>query len=187
MTEHAERVDALRAEIRDRQDERARLRSLPRDRATVETIVRNTVAAWHTEGSMHVTRELRKVAAGAAHSLLVQHGLVAPSTAPAPAPFALNLGPMFVALLGNEAVEAALMRFVDETPAGMPARERDARIAEINAELDRLEADEESLIVLAGREGEHIARRRDARPDIICRVVTDTNRREKARSGGVRS
>lgn len=173
MTTYEQHVADLREQIAALQDERARLRALPRDRATVEQIVRQTVAAWHAEGSAHVERELSKVARGSAHALLVAQGLVAPSTASVPQPFALSLGPMLVAVLGAEAVERALLRFVDETPAGMPVHERDARLAEIADELDRLERDEEKTIVEAEREGEQIARRRNARPDIICRAVTE--------------
>lgn len=173
MTAYAEHVADLREQIAALYAERARLRALPRDHATVEKIVKQAVAAWHAEGAAHVERELSKVARGSAHALLVAQGLVAPSTAPVPQPFALNFGPMLVAVLGADAVERALLRFVAETPAGMPAREREARIAEINAELDRLELDEEQAIVRAEREGEGIARRRDARPDIICRVLSD--------------
>lgn len=171
MTAYTEHVADLRQQITERQDERARLRSLPRDRATVEAVVKKTVAHWDAEGRAHVDRQLSTIAAGNAHALLVSHGLVAPGTGAVPQPFALNLGPMFVAILGVDAVEAALLRFVDETPAGIPARERDARLAEIAEELDRLERDEETTIARAAREGEYIARRPDARPEIILRVT----------------
>lgn len=173
MSTYTEHVADLRQQITERQDERARLAAQPHDRATVAAVVKRTVLHWHDEGKAHVDRQLSTIAAGSAHALLTIHGLVAPSTAPVPQPFALNLGPLFVALLGSDAVEAALLRFVDEIPGGMPVHERNARLAEIDAELDRLELDEETTIVRAGREGESIQRRRDARPDVICRVIDD--------------
>lgn len=157
----------LREQIAALQDERARLGALPRDRATVEQIVRQAVAVWHAEGAAHVEREISKIAKGAAHSLLVSHGIVAVGVPGVPQPFALNLGPMLVAVLGTDAVERALLRFVDQTPAGAPARERDARTAEIDIELDRLELEEEQTIVLAAGKGVHVARRCDARPEIV--------------------
>ncbi|HEY0877862.1 MAG TPA: hypothetical protein VGE10_05370 [Zeimonas sp.] len=160
----------LRQQIAALQTERAELLALPRDRATVEAIIRQTVEHWQRDGEQHVAREIARTAAGGPHALLVSRGVV-PATHGAPAPFDLALGPLLTALLGADHVEAALLRYVESVPAGMPAAERETRLAEIAKTLDAIEAEEEKSIMLAAGEGISIARRPNARPEIVVGVL----------------
>ena len=56
----------------------------------------------------------------------------------------------------------AVRALIDLLPAGLPAGDRDAALQKLDAELDKLELQEESLCVLDG-----VERRADARPEII--------------------
>jgi hypothetical protein len=81
--------------------------------------------------------------------------------------FSADIGALVVSLVGGEKVRATWLETIDEIPEGLSASEKAKRLAVITRELDRLEAEEERLIVQSEQEGEPIARRADARPEII--------------------
>lgn len=83
----------------------------------------------------------------------------------------VDVAPLLAALLGHKAFAAALVKFADQTADGPTAAERAARVAEISNELDRLETDEEALIVGSEAAGSPIPRRGDARPEIVLKLV----------------
>lgn len=83
-----------------------------------------------------------------------------------------NVAPLLAALLGADRLCEALCNGLDDiVPAGMPAADRAERLAEISAELDKLERDEERLIVASEETAAPIARRADARPEIVLELL----------------
>lgn len=82
----------------------------------------------------------------------------------------VDLSQMLAALLGADVLAAALCRQLpsDEAP---DAATRGARIVAIDAELDRIERQEEAEIVRSEAAGNPIARRGDARPEIVLEVL----------------
>lgn len=82
-----------------------------------------------------------------------------------------DAGPLFAAILGADALAAALCKYI--TPDDGPdAATRAARMVAIDAELDRLEREEEAAVVRSELAGTPIARRADARPEIVLEVVS---------------
>ncbi|MDT3679867.1 MAG: hypothetical protein ROZ64_13650 [Burkholderiaceae bacterium] len=166
MSTYEQHIGDLRQQIAALQADRDQLRALPRDRDDVASIIRGTVAGWQRDGEKHIRTEIARIAAGGAHSLFVARGVV-PTISGITSPFDLALGPFLVALVGAKQVQDVLVRHAEEARTGMPAAERETRLAEIAAELDRLERDEEQTIVVAAAEGIAIARRSNARPEVI--------------------
>lgn len=162
---HHDEVAALRERISALQAERQTLVFQARTRAEVRAEIEATVAHWQTIGAASLTRELQRAALGAAPDLLTAHG-----TGPAAGGVAhvrLDLGPLLTAVLGPAAVRKALLATLDAVPEGMPAEARAARLAAIDADLEKLERDEERLVEMSQLDGDPIARRPDARPEII--------------------
>lgn len=162
---YREEVEALRARIAALQPERQTLVLQARTRAEVRAEIERTVAHWQERGAAALTRELQRAALGAAPDLLTADG-----TGPAAGGVAhvrLDLGPLLVAVLGPAAVRKALVGALDAVPEGMPAEARAARLAEIDAELGQLEAEEERLVEMSELDGDPIARRPDARAEIV--------------------
>ena len=82
-----------------------------------------------------------------------------------------DLGPLLVALLGVDTVAAALAAHTDAVPAVPDAAARAARLAEIEAELFRLECEEEAAIEASeATDAEPIRRRVDADPRAVLGV-----------------
>jgi hypothetical protein len=80
-------------------------------------------------------------------------------------------------------VYAALTRSIKEQPVradAMPAAERKRRVAEIEAELLRLEVFEEALIARAAGDGLEVLRRPDASPAAVLGVVVVAKARTEA-------
>lgn len=145
------KIDEVRAQIRELQGQRNGLQAQSRSRAEVRTHVESLVNEWHNEARAQHALNLRLLATGQARGLLS----------------ADKFGPAVVLLLGTDHVTNALLTHLDGVPEGFDAAARKARITEINAELDTLEAEEEALIVVAEEAGERVIRRADARPEIV--------------------
>lgn len=81
-----------------------------------------------------------------------------------------DLSQMLAALLGADVLAGVLNRRLpnDEAP---DAAARSARIVAIDSELDRIEREEEAEIVRREAAGNPVARRGDARPEIVLEVV----------------
>lgn len=160
-----EEVEPLRARIAALQAERRTIALQARTRADVRAEIERTVAHWSDRGAATLTREVQRAALGAAPDLLTAHG--AGPAAGGVAHVRLDLGPLLVSVLGASAVRKALLATLDSVPEGLDAEARAARLAEIDAELDRLEGEEEKLVEMSELDGDPIARRVDARPEII--------------------
>ena len=162
---YREEIEALRARIAALQAERRTIALQARARAEVRAEIERTVAHWSLLGAATLTREVQRAALGAAPELLTAHG--AGPAAGGVANMRLDLGPLLVSVLGAAAVRKALLATLDAVPEGLDAEARAARLAEIDADLDRLEAEEEKLVEMSELDGDPIARRPDARPEII--------------------
>lgn len=82
----------------------------------------------------------------------------------------VDLAPVLASVLGADGLATALQRHVRLMEDGPSVAERAARLAEISAELDRHERDEETLIEASEATATPIARRADARPEIVLGV-----------------
>lgn len=90
-------------------------------------------------------------------------GAVIVAAAPGAASVALDMGALLVSLIGRDAIRAALLARVDCVPEGLAVAERRVRRNEIDAELDAVEREERLIDTV----DPHIARRPDARPEIV--------------------
>lgn len=87
------------------------------------------------------------------------------------APVSGDMLPVLLALLGTDAVLAALDRHVAAQPEGLDASTRAARLAELRAALFDAELAEEAAIVAAEAEGLDVQRRADADPAAVLHVA----------------
>jgi hypothetical protein len=161
----AEAVDTLREKIAALYAERAGLESQQRSREEVREHLVEYVEKCHADGLQHLRDSLIALADGA-HRI---DPIPAPVTPPMPTmPPLAAVGPALAILMGKEQLLSTLCRNLEEAvPEGVSRAERRTRIAKINTELDTLEAEEESLIERSEELGDPIARRPDARPDVI--------------------
>jgi hypothetical protein len=128
------------------------------------------IAGWPMPRSKAVQRfSLRSTAPwdGQAFAPLYVHGNAAVFQSPGAAPFSLDMGPLLISVLGKAAIKKTLSALVDELPDGLEPVAKAKRLAAIEAELLRLETEEEEIIVELEQAGETILRRADARPEII--------------------
>lgn len=79
----------------------------------------------------------------------------------------VDLAPTLAALIGPDGLADALCKHIADTPDGMAAEDREARIVEIGRALDDLETQEERLIEASESAGRPVDRRGDARPEIV--------------------
>ncbi len=157
------KLKPLRASIAALQSERAELRRQVRSRSEVAEHVGACVAEWQQEARRAGRYALLMLSQGD-HMPLMQ----APVSESSPqVPAEADLGPLMVALLGADKVADVLLTEIDSIPEGMPCAARRARLEEIGAELLALETEEEHLITAAEEAGDYIARRPDARPEIV--------------------
>ena len=75
-----------------------------------------------------------------------------------------DYGPLALTLLGADALRASLLRTVDAAPEGA---DREARLKQLAAELDKVEREEERVVCQLEQLGQPVLRRRDARPEIV--------------------
>lgn len=162
---HREEVAALRERITALQAERRTIELQARTRGAVRAEIERTVTDWQERGAAALTREVQRAALGATPDLLAVHG--AGSAAGGVAHVRLDLGPLLVSVLGAAAMRKALFATLEQVPEGLDAAARAARLVEIDAELDRLEAQEEQAIEMSELDGDPIERRGDARPEIV--------------------
>jgi hypothetical protein len=164
-------VFSLRERIATLQAERRSIIANPRCRAEVELQIHELVDHLHARGTETIANELQRSAAGGIANPFQVNGtsIVVAGVAPV----TLDVGSLLVALIGKDAVRKVLLAPLAKMPLGMAQKDRAARLAEITAELDKLEAEEERLIVDSEMFGEPIARRRDARPEIVLAMPAD--------------
>lgn len=151
-TTNAEVVEAIRARVLELQGERKRLEESDASREEIEA---KTVTALTAQADV-MRRQIgaRMNEDGAAHALVLRDPR--------------DLGPTLAALLGVDVVAQFLMRAADGCMRfGPPAAEKAARLAEIAAELELDEIEEESLIEASESTDAPILRRADARLEIV--------------------
>jgi adenosyl cobinamide kinase/adenosyl cobinamide phosphate guanylyltransferase len=76
------------------------------------------------------------------------------------------LAPLLHTQLRAAMIAELEQRYV-ETPAGLPTAERQRRLAELDAEIARLESLEEQAIVVAREAGMDVLRRPDVSPSVL--------------------
>jgi hypothetical protein len=147
----------LQSELREQISD---LRARVRDRAKVVALVEAALAAWSESAQRRMDLEILKAASGR------------PIT-PFVLPDRLNgidLGAMLVGVVGAGVLRDSFMARIDAKMPGMSEGERDQRAADLTAQLDALERDEERLICASEAAGAPIQRRPDARPEIVLGV-----------------
>lgn len=160
------KIDTLRKKIAALQAERDTLNAQKRSRSEVAAMLDSMVTQWATAGQSTLSRELQRATMGGASEPLTLRGVAPIASAPGAVQINLNVGPLLVVLLGQDAVKAALIASLGTLPEGMPSVQRLERLSAISAELDRLETEEEALVEAHG-----IERRTDARPEIVLAVA----------------
>ena len=78
-----------------------------------------------------------------------------------------DIGPLAVALLGPDAVRAALLKYAGDVPEG---KDREKRIATLKAQLDQVEIEEERLVCELESLAQPVQRRADARVELAAAV-----------------
>lgn len=130
------KLQGIRDRIAALQNERLALQSQPKSAAEVAQEVTARVEAAHAAGTEALANELQFVAAGSGgdpFKLHAMHGQV-------------DVAPLLVAMLGKDAVLAAMLATLDRIPTGIPTEERNARVAAIDAELETLQFEEGDLV-----------------------------------------
>lgn len=139
--------------------------------------LRDQIRALQAERHTLVAQAPGRAALQARANALVDHlvetggrrmlaGLLSAPMTPFKAP-ADQLPALLVTLLGADQVKAAFARLLKDVAEALPEPKRRARLAEVDADLDRQERDEESMICRLIAEGLQVSRRPDARPEIV--------------------
>lgn len=152
-------LGTMRVAIAALQAERTKLQANTRDQGEA----RAEIAAYVAQAAEPIAARLRYAvtAAGIGTDLLIARPR---------ADGAVDLGPVLVALLGPDALAAALGRYVDELPPATDRAERTARLAEIAGRLGELENAEEVEVCRLEMQGLTVDRRADARPEIVLAI-----------------
>ena len=169
------RVATLRAQRTRLCIEYNQLSEQNRSRREVMDYVAQQVADMEQRGRTARLRDLDLIARGARPNLLRVGGSAHTPAHALVAKVSADLGPLLVSLLGPASIEAALLRDIESIPEGLAPAEKAARLAEIEAELDRLEREEEALIEASAESGEPIPRRADANPAIVLGMPEEVN------------
>jgi hypothetical protein len=136
-------------------------------REQVRAILDSWLANAEEQGRAALQLAVDRAMDGQAFAPLYAQGNAAVFQSPGAAPFSLDMGPLLISVLGKAAIKKTLSALVDELPDGLEPVAKAKRLAAIEAELLRLEIEEEEFIVELEQAGETILRRADARPEII--------------------
>lgn len=145
LTQVRQRIAALQAE-------RAALTTNRRTRHEVAAMLDRKLSAWQRGAATLVQREVAALLAGRPASMM-RVRITGDS---------IDLGPLILLAVDPDRLRAALTAALTDAAPGDDVPDAAGRVAEIAAELDRLETIEERLCVEKGA-----ARRPDARPEII--------------------
>lgn len=155
MSPHDE-VDAVRRENRALKSKRAGITSVAANRSEAKALIETRVRAMAAEGLAALNRDVAAIAhTGSFDPDSLRLGR------------ALDLGPLLVALLGERKAIDAYTKHLDALEHAPPATERQAIVAEIDAQLFELELREERLIEATERTPNPIRRRADADPRAV--------------------
>ena len=162
-----QKLNELRRQISDRQAERLAIQRQRCSREQVKAILDSWLANAEEQGRAALQLAVDRAMDGQAFAPLYAQGNAAVFQSPGAAPFSLDMGPLLISVLGKAAIKKTLSALVDELPDGLEPVAKAKRLAAIEAELLRLEIEEEEFIVELEQAGETILRRADARPEII--------------------
>jgi hypothetical protein len=149
-------------------------------RESIETLTARRAAVEQAPLAHETTRRLVRAQfeqAAAGHAAALNRALQFPNRrggvqlcVPAPVGGSIDLGGLLAAVLGVEPLMAMLEPRISALLDGPTEAARAADLAEIEAELLRVEHLEEDLIEASEADGWPGARRGDARPEIVLRV-----------------
>ncbi|GAB3647342.1 hypothetical protein [Ramlibacter alkalitolerans] len=162
MSKISSQVAALRTQIAELQRERDALQRQRRSRAEVAAAVDQQIKEWAERGRGAFARAVVQLSEGLAASPVVLR-----TTGGADGVAHADLGPFLVACVGEVKVREAYLASLADMPEGLPRAARDTRLREIASRLDDLELQEEELVERSETSGDPIARRPDARPEVV--------------------
>jgi len=172
-------VENVRASIARLTDERAELTHYPHSRAEIRTMVQARIDAWEKSARNRAARWIGQIAQGDASPMQWADTTVSPGSFSGEA----DLGPILSAVVGAERLRNFLLTDLNDiAPDGPDKEARKARLAQIGAELDVLEAQEERLIERSEQAGAPIERRADARAEIVLGKPDPVHQPESSRS-----
>lgn len=149
-----EQVSQVRARIAALETERETIEAQRRSRKEVGAHIDKAMTHWSNEADAIIKTNMARAAAGYPAEFLTVHVRGMP----------VDLGPLFVLLLGAETVRKALDKELRTVPEGLPALQRSRRVSEISHALHQAQIEEENLIRQAEQDGEIIPYRADADP-----------------------
>jgi hypothetical protein len=162
-------IESLRVTIASLKCEQKTLTNQVRSRSEVVAHVEHCAAKWEREAQASVHRTLNVLAYG--HSTALMRAEVIDGTTQAPSE--AEIGPLLTGLLGAARVVEFLLAGIDTVPEGLDTSDRLARLSVVNAELDRIEVEEERLIEASEYTSTLVPRRPDARPEIVLALPAE--------------
>lgn len=162
-------IEQLRQRIAALTATRVELTNAPCALAESREEIERWCAAQATIGDSRIGRRVAAVRHGGdLNDVLKISAFTAAATAGMGAP--IDLAPMLASVFGPVAMAEILCRHLPADDNGVTVADRTARIQEIDRELDTLENDEETFVVASELTARPIARRGDARPEIVLAV-----------------
>lgn len=152
-------LQALRTKIAALKAEREDLQGQVRSRGETAEYVRDHCRNAYDEFAARARAALRSAAAGGDLTQVFRSAPMAFGLTDAVVPLA--------GLVGPEALAESLLRHIEGVPEGIDADGRAGRLAEIDAELEALERQEEEAIEQSELTDSPFERRFDARPEIV--------------------
>jgi hypothetical protein len=151
---HLQKIEQVRARITALNAERSDIERQRKSRKEVSGHIDDSIAHWSAEASDIIKMNMARAAYGYPSEFLTVHirGM------------SVDLGPLFVLLIGPDTVRKALNKGLATVPEGLDAPARARRLQELGDELHAAQIDEETLIREAEQVGEVIAYRPDADP-----------------------
>jgi hypothetical protein len=160
-------LNELRDQIHGLKTERLAILRQQCSREQVKAMLDSWLARSEEQGRMALQLAVDRAMAGQAFAPFYAHGNAAVIQSPGAAAFSLDLGPLFISVMGKAAVKKNLLVLVEQLPDGLELAAKAKRLEAIDADLLRLETEEEARIVEFELAGESILRRPDARPEVI--------------------
>ncbi|HJW56899.1 MAG TPA: hypothetical protein VJ577_16655 [Burkholderiaceae bacterium] len=149
-----EKILDLRDRIAAIKAEREAIEAQRRSRKEVGAYVDDAVSHWSAEADAIVKTNMTRAAAGYPAEFMTVHvrGM------------SVDLGPLFVLLVGADTVRKAINKGLATVPEGHGPLVRTRRLSELSDDLHQAQIDEENLIREAEQAGEEIDYRADADP-----------------------
>lgn len=157
-----ERIAKIRAHIAELKAEHATVEAQRRSRKEVGEYLDAIVAHWHSQAQAMGRTNASRAAAGAPAEFLTIR--IRAMTPQGPALVSIDVGPLAVLLLGQDAVRKALAKTLADVPDGLNGQARVERLQALSATLHTAQIEEENLIREAEQGGEIIPYRLDADP-----------------------